>query len=157
MSYSGLSSAKCKYIFDPKEDITVDEIVELLPLLIDAWNTLHTYELDQNKEIPPSSQLHIKIGKFPEEGLRRHFEKHPMSISVSKETSFNFEFEYKYLFAPKKEITTAYEIAQALTILIEAWTNKTHASIIKEKKIPSDLNHKIDNLLKKTKENCFKA
>jgi hypothetical protein len=152
-----------KYTFNPQNGITASQIAKLLPLLIDAWNTRYTYELEQNKEIPPNSKLHKEIGKFPEE-LRRHFEQHPLSTIVSKENSFNPELKYKYLFAPEKEITfapekeitRAYEVAQILTILIEAWTNQPHASVVKEKKIPSDLNHKIDNLPKETKENYFK-
>jgi len=150
------SNPEYKYTFEPEDNITAYEIAQLLPLLIDAWKTLNSYQFICSKEIPLTSALHKKIGKFPEDGLGRHFK--PVSRGVNAETGFNGEPKYKYIFNPKDELKNdikAHDIAQFLPILIEAWTNKVYPSIVKEKKIPSDLNNKIYNLPNKTQRDCF--
>lgn len=150
------SNPKYKYTFEPKEDITPYEVAQLLPLLIDAWKALNSYELISSKEIPSTSALYKKISKFPEDGLGRHFK--PVSKGFNLEAGFKNEPKYKYIFNPKDELKNdlkAHDIAQVLPILIEAWTNKVHPYIVKEKKIPSDLNNKIYMLFKKIQKDCF--
>jgi len=60
-------------------------------------------------------------------------------------TAYEREPEYKYFFEPKEDIT-AYEMAQLLPLLIEAWTHRNHPYAASQKKIPSGLNSKIENL-----------
>lgn len=60
-------------------------------------------------------------------------------------TTYESEPTYKYLFEPKEDIT-AYEMAQLLPFLIEAWTQRDHPYAASQKKIPSELNSKIENL-----------
>lgn len=60
-------------------------------------------------------------------------------------TDYKSEPKYKYFFEPKEDIT-AYEMAQLLPLLIEAWTQRDHPYAVTQKKIPSGLNSKIENL-----------
>ncbi|MEG3838849.1 hypothetical protein [Microcoleus sp. herbarium14] len=60
-------------------------------------------------------------------------------------TTYEPEPTYKYLFEPKEDIT-AYEMAQLLPLLIEAWTQRDHPYAASQKKIPSGLNRQIESL-----------
>ena len=138
-------------LFDPQNDITVDEIVQLLSLLVDAWKGFDTYEPVNHKKIPHHSALHQQINNSGT-GIWRHFK--PVTKDTT-EISFSNYGSNKYFFKPEKDIT-AYDIAQILPILIEAWTNRSIPDIlVQEKKILSSLNDKIDNLPEKTKKDCF--
>jgi len=150
-------------LFAPKKNITVEEIVQLLPLLTEAWNNLNTYEPGNHKKIPQRSVLYEKLdtGEFSQEGLGRHFESVPINGDI--ELSLQYGSTYKYLFDPKfdpkNDIITAYDLAQVLPILIESWgnkiTNELFPSNVEEKRILPVLNDKIYNLSEQTREKCF--
>ena len=55
------------------------------------------------------------------------------------------EPQYKYFFEPKEDIT-AYEMAQLLPLLIEAWTHRNHPYAASQQKIPSEFNERIEKL-----------
>lgn len=60
-------------------------------------------------------------------------------------TTYEPEPMYKYFFEPKEDIT-AYEMAQLLPLLIEAWTQRGHPNAVTMQKIPSDFNKRIETL-----------